>query len=303
MDGTPGSAADGQRRPFAAHPPDWRIVETAGAGPFVSRVVYEDTGGQRLEWTSRRHRTGGGLRAEGAGHPAVAPAHTAATPVVRLLGWWIGVLFMIGSTAFALGSMPFFSTRVDPRAVAMTFVVGAIFFTSAAALQHLQTLRARRTVARDAVPDPRGPVARLFEPGRIDWWATAVQLVGTVFFNITTIAALNDALDTHEAIVRVWAPDALGSICFLVASELALLEVCHRWWCRAGGDVGRRIARLNMVGSIFFGASAITSFILPSTGEVIDAEATNAFTFLGAVCFLLGAWLVSAEARATRAAS
>ena len=29
-----------------------------------------------------------------------------------------------------------------------------------------------------------------WEPHRIDWWATAVQLVGTLFFNISTFAAL-----------------------------------------------------------------------------------------------------------------
>jgi hypothetical protein len=41
-----------------------------------------------------------------------------------------------------------------------------------------------------------------------------------------------------------------------------------------------------------FGISAITSFIVPSTGDVLDAEATNATTFLGAVCFLIGGRLL-----------
>ncbi len=290
----PGSTRDG-RRAYVAHPSGWQVVEAAGVGPFVSRVVYDDGRGERLEWTSRRHRTGSGLRPAGA--PAGRP-QPSASPPTRLLGWWVGVLFMVGSTAFAVASLPGVASRVDPTTVGITFVVGAAFFTSAAALQHLQTLRAERTVARGpGAPPEHGGLRHLLEPGRIDWWATAVQLVGTIFFNITTIAALNDALDTQQQIARVWAPDALGSVCFLIASELALLEVCHRWWCRARGDVGRRIAILNMVGSIFFGISAVTSFILPDTGEVLDAEATNAFTFLGAVCFLAGAWLVSVEAR------
>ena len=54
--------------------------------------------------------------------------------------------------------------------------------------------------------------------GWLDRLATAVQFVGTLFFNWTTFAGLNDALDTQEQIHRVWAPDAVGSICFLVAS-------------------------------------------------------------------------------------
>jgi hypothetical protein len=264
-------------RPFPAHPTDWRIVETHGAGPFVSRAVYEDALGHRHEWTSRRHRTG-----RGPGRP---------------LGSWIGVLFMIGSACFAVASLPGVASRADPTAVGITFVVGAAFFTSAAALQHLQTLRAGRTLD-GAVPGPRRPAASyLAEPRRLDWWVTAVQLVGTIFFNITTAAALNDALDTQEQIRRVWAPDALGSVCFLVASYLAVVEVCHRRWCQRRRDVGWRIAALNLLGSVFFGLSAITSFILPGTGEVLDAEATNAFTFLGAACFFAGASLVVVEAR------
>ncbi len=286
MEATTGPAADGGRRPYAAHPAGWRVVETAGVGPFVTRAVYEDPQGRQVEWTSRRHRTGG--------------AHPAATPVWHLLGWWVGALFIVGSSLFALGSLPYVAAHADPHAVAMTYVVGAVFFTSAAALQYVQALRAPRTVVSSAVPGPRRRGDHVFDARRIDCWAGGVQFVGTLFFNITTIAALHEAFTTQQEIVRVWAPDALGSVCFLVASELAVLEVCHRWWCRARGDVGRRIARINMIGSVFFGVSAITSFILPGTGEVIDAEATNTFTFLGAVCFGVAAWLVTREARATR---
>ena len=266
--------------PFPAHPADWRIVETRGAGPFVSQAVYEDATGHRHEWTSRRHRTGGGARHHGAA-----------------LGVWIGVLFMIGAACFALASLPGVASRADPTAVGITFVVGAAFFTSAAALQHLQTIRAERTLDRAAPGPQRTATSYLAEPRRLDWWVTAVQFLGTIFFNITTAAALNEALDTQEQIRRIWAPDALGSVCFLIASYLAVVEVCHRRWCRHRRDVGWRIAALNLLGSVFFGISAIASFILPGTGEVLDAEATNAFTFLGAVCFFAGARLVVVEAR------
>ena len=292
-------AAGGVAAPFVTHPEDWRIVESGGGGPFVSRAVYDGGALGRLEWTSRRHRMGLGLRPLSG--DAVPPAGAVPTDVAgasRRLGWWIGLLFVIGSACFALASLPAVASRLDPRAVGMTFVVGAAFFTSAAALQHLQTLRAARAVAPGA--PPTRPRARLMiaEPRRLDWWVTFVQLTGTVFFNITTIAALNDALDTPQQIARVWAPDAIGSACFLIASYLALIEACHGAWCRSGGDIGRRIARLNMLGSIFFGISAVTSFIVPDTGDVLDAEATNATTFLGAACFLAGAALLMEESRA-----
>jgi peptidoglycan/LPS O-acetylase OafA/YrhL len=82
----------------------------------------------------------------------------------------------------------------------------------------------------------------------------------------------------------VWAPDALGSVCFLVASALAAV-----WHMRG---TGRRIALWNMVGSVFFGIAAVASYVVPDTGELLNTAATNAFTFLGAVCFFFGARLL-----------
>ena len=178
--------------------------------------------------------------------------------------WWIGVLFMVGSALFALGSAPFYPELVPPEVVGATFFAGSIFFTSASLLQLKQTPRVDRP----------------------DWWAAAVQFVGTIFFNVTTFAALDETLSVQEQDVRVWAPDALGSVCFLVASALALAPV----WNRRGTD--RRIAVWNLVGSVFFGIAAIASWVVPDTGELLNTEATNAFTFLGGVCFFFGARLL-----------
>jgi hypothetical protein len=50
-----------------------------------------------------------------------------------------------------------------------------------------------------------------------------------------------------------------------------------------------------MVGSIFFMASAIAAFVRPATDDVVSATIDNAGTFLGAVCFLWGAWLLLVE--------
>jgi hypothetical protein len=184
--------------------------------------------------------------------------------------WWIGVLFMVGSTLFALGSAPFYPELVPSEVVGATFFAGSIFFTSASLLQLKQTPRIDRP----------------------DWWAAVIQFAGTIFFNVTTFAALDESLSVREQDVRVWAPDAIGSVCFLVASALALAPV----WRRSGA--GRRVAVWNMVGSIFFGISAIASWVVPDTGELLNTEATNAFTFLGAVCFFFGARLLLPQAEA-----
>jgi hypothetical protein len=56
-----------------------------------------------------------------------------------------------------------------------------------------------------------------------------------------------------------------------------------------------RIVWLNMIGSIFFMASAIAAFVRPATNELLSASIANGGTFLGAWCFLWGAWLLLVE--------
>jgi hypothetical protein len=46
-----------------------------------------------------------------------------------------------------------------------------------------------------------------------------------------------------------------------------------------------------MVGSIFFMASALASYVLPS-GELVSTRISVAGTLLGALCFLAGALLM-----------
>ncbi len=77
-----------------------------------------------------------------------------------------------------------------------------------------------------------------------------------------------------------------------MASTFALLET------RDGQVQGGRptlesgIAWINMVGSIAFGISAVAAFIDPANGELLDAAVANGMTFVGAVCFLVGAALL-----------
>ena len=135
-----------------------------------------------------------------------------------------------------------------------------------------------------------------WEPWRIDWWATAVQFVGTLFFNISTFAAVRGStMSIAHQNHRIWMPDVLGSICFLVASALAWGEAGHRWWSWRPGSIGWRIAALNLVGSIAFGVSAVAAYVVPSDGELRNVALANLGTFVGAICFLVGGLLLLPE--------
>ena len=106
-------------------------------------------------------------------------------------------------------------------------------------------------------------------PWRIDWWSTSVQFVGTLFFNLSTFAAIRASTCTQVE-RRVWTPDVLGSICFLVASALAWAEAGHAWWSWRPRSIGWRIAALNLIGSIAFGVSAVAAYVVPDTGELLN---------------------------------
>ena len=215
----------------------------------------------------------------------------------RRASWWIGVLFAIGSTCFFVGPFPGFEQLVGSGADGMVFFVGSIFFTSAAALQWLETINA------DPGPALRHGTLRVltFEPRRIDWWSSGVQLVGTVYFNFTTFRALQDGLDAGAYDRLVWKPDALGSVCFLISGYLAYIEVCgHPIWTR-NRTLEWKIAAVNLVGCIAFGISAVASFWVPDSGGVLALAASNWFTALGGLCFLVGAILLLPESAATDA--
>ncbi len=51
---------------------------------------------------------------------------------------------------------------------------------------------------------------------------------------------------------------------------------------------------MNLVGSVAFGVSAIASYVT-SSGQLLSLALTNLGTFVGAVCFLIGAVLLLPE--------
>ena len=249
-------------------------------GPFVTYVERVRPDGAVARWESRDHRKH--LKA------GLAAGSTWWAPRAR--GWWIAVLFAVGSLLFALGAVAGYASAVGASWDAVTFFTGSLFFTGAGFLTYREAV--------DAGPQTPGTARRRFfvyQPGRIDWWSTAVQLAGTVFFNVSTGVAMVSDLSAQAAHRHVWRPDAFGSVCFLVASALAWCEACHGWAAWRPRSLSWRITLLNLTGSVAFGVSAVAGYISPSTGQLHNAELSNLGTFIGALCFLAGALLLMPE--------
>ena len=204
----------------------------------------------------------------------------------------VATLFVLGSACFVLGSIPVYVSTVAGLVDGITYFIGSIFFTSASLLQLLQAQSPPMTQlerARDNRPESLTWWRPL--PQERSWLAAVAQFAGPVLFNLSTAAALVRNATVQEQDRNVWRPDLFGSILFLVASTFGILAL-GRFWSLRPRSLPWQIAWFNMVGSIFFMASALASFVLPSSGEVINTRVTVAGTMLGALCFLIGAALM-----------
>lgn len=187
--------------------------------------------------------------------------------------------FAIGSLCFAIGVMSWYVDLVTVRGANVTLFVGSLFFTSAAFVQLRLSGRWRSSAWKQ--PDARA-----------DWWAAAVQFVGTLCFNVSTAIAVWSHLGEEQTLRHAWRPDAVGSACFLIASVLALVATTHRdrlwdphardWWSSG----------LNLLGSVAFAVAAAGAWVAPWTGQVLDVRAENVGTFVGALCFLAAALII-----------
>jgi hypothetical protein len=177
---------------------------------------------------------------------------------------WVAWGFGIGSLCFFVAPFPGFLQLVGASADAWVFFIGSIFFTLAAGLELWRASADRRP--RDAT-----------------WWSAAIQFAGTLFFNLSTGDVLLSDLSAHQEDRLIWAPDVFGSTCFLVSGVLGYLATTGP----------RTMAGINLAGCIFFGISAVASYVVPDTGSILDLAAANWNTALGALCFLIGAMLLA----------
>ncbi len=180
--------------------------------------------------------------------------------------------FGIGSLLFALGALMAVE-QLNLVVNSVVYAVGAVCFTAAAVVQ----LR--------AAADHPAP-SRLRDP---DWMSAAIQLAGTLFFNVMTIRALALALDSpHATYDKVWKPDIFGSLLFLISSWIAWHPVARRQRHHLLAGRSRLICWSNMLGSVFFGLSAVGAVMLPD-GTLRNEGWDNWGTFLGAVGFFVAA--------------
>lgn len=208
---------------------------------------------------------------------------------------------MIGAAHFALASgaglwpeMIGFNW-IESSWIGYIYFEGSFFFTAAAYCQWLQALN--NALDETTSLQDRQAQKWIFFGWRgrnLGYLSATTQLIGTLFFNVNTGDALIAHLNGQQYDLLVWTPNILGSICFLAASQLAVMEYSHGLISYRPKDVSWWIVMINMLGSILFMISALVS-LKTATGAFNVPVIANLGTFGGALCFFAAAYLLIPE--------
>lgn len=278
------------------------LIETQGPWPFITRRTFRRADRSLLLRESRRHRKR--LHGDAPGRVLTFGAVLLRSLwMPRQLNWWIGTIFALGSLLFALGSVLSLAPALarawslDAVAVNAIFFAGSIPFTTAAYLQLFQAANADRATSQQVQGSGRRAVFG-WRPEDVGWLSSALQLAGTVLFNVNTLDAMLPGLDWLQQDLVIWTPDVAGSILFLASGYLAFGETCHAHWAWKPKSLSWWVTFANLLGCVAFMISAVFAFVPPRTADIDALTISITFTLLGAIGFLIGSLLMLPEAAA-----
>lgn len=275
------------------HVPNAEVVESRGPKPFVTRRVHRAADGSLQVWSARHHRKG--LVA-----PELARVMSLGERVRGCLfepgelNWWIGIIFAVGASLFAVASVFVLAPQLAAR-MAMTstspnvvYFAGSIPFTVAAYLQLFQAANA------DKLSSGRAILVG-WRPGDLGWLSCLLQFLGTLLFNLNTFDAMIPSLTWFDQDLLVWVPDFVGSVLFLASGYLAFIEASHAYWSWQDRSISWWVVFINLLGCLGFMVAAVFSIVLPNGTNDTVTTISVAFTLQGAICFLVGALLTLPE--------
>jgi hypothetical protein len=290
-------------------PAGYRLIAQRRVLGSVVRAVWRGPDGDELEWTSRGYRKGQRPRTVVTGTAAAIKRPPLFGFAPHALSWWVAIVFAAGSVFFVVGAAGAVTgpTRWWPNAM---YFAGSVLFTGGASLQLLEV----SLTGRDLGPSPRSRAHGLrrfwfYRPGRLDWNAAVIQLVGTVLFNVNCFFGMSMSLNVRQEDMRVWVPSTIASVCFVASSWLSLVEAEGRWFCWRPRQLAWWITVGSLLGSWGFLLSSLAGFFLGGDlrsfvtgllgphGETLWLEyAVDGVLLAGSLCFLVSTYLMIPEA-------
>jgi hypothetical protein len=189
--------------------------------------------------------------------------------------------FLVGGSLFAIGAALALAGTGE-TICATVYLVGGVFFSTGGYASVLQ-------VVNEPLPGGPGPSRWRWwshEPGRLQWLSAVALFAGTLVFGVNLVDSFIEGLSPAQEDRLVWSPDMIGCALFLVSGHLAMAGIGASFWrIWRRRDLGWWIVAVNQVGSVLFAASAVASFVRPSSGDALAVGIANWGTLAGAACF------------------
>lgn len=202
------------------------------------------------------------------------------------------VAFILGGSLFALGALLAQLQVGSVREVDFVYLVGGVWFSAGGYLSVVQASNTPGDVDEPGSPSWRWWAWQPHQPG---WRSATVLFVGTLFFGVSLVAAFAADLTPRQADLRIWLPDMVGCVCFLVSGHLALLDVRRTRPRSRLGDLSWWVASVNQLGSVLFFLAGLAAFVRPATSAVVNLALVNWGTCAGAGCFVVAGVLQLGE--------
>ena len=274
-----------------------KILKTEGPRPFITKLIFSDYNGKVHTWESRLLRKG--INSDFLKDFKTLPsAFWSGFKKIDSLNWWISIIFALGSFLFMLGSVLSLKTswalffKLSTVEVNFIYFLGSIPFTTAAFLQLLQAYMSGKKQINSVHSSHKQKFLQLLSLGFL---SALFQFGGTLLFNMNTFEGTKLNLSVLQSDILVWVPDFVGSVLFLISGYLAFIEVAHSYWKLELTSISWWVVFINLLGCIAFMISAFYAFVPKGGASNFAIELATIFTFIGGLCFFIGALLMLPE--------
>ena len=211
------------------------------------------------------------------------------------ISFWVAVNFFFGSLLFAVGAIPGsfgINNFISSYNIGLVYFVGSLLFTLGGYLQFIETINR-------SSHSPRSHT-RFFAVlhKSAAYLSSVTQLLGTIFFNISTWFAIQNEPSVLDENIYKWSPDFLGSSCFVISAIFLLAESYHKRLKINFRYLPYWIIWINFYGCLLFLVSSIFSVYLSSAysyDSQIELLISNQALFFGSLLFMISSYLLFIE--------
>ncbi len=185
-------------------------------------------------------------------------------------------LFVVGASA-AFVPEPYLTEQAAYALSCAAYLVGAALFTRGIYLEFAQVINGKRLGSWSFWG---------WYPYLLNWRGLLILLIGSLLFNLETIAAFFTELGVVGKDLLVALPSLLGGLCFTISSFLLTLDKLGSYWVWPPNGVGWWVSKSALIGSILFLFGASFGFEIPGMSGPGDSIVCQICYLIGSILFL-----------------